>query len=143
MQVKFTGLTPDRYLVTCQGIPLPLQNTGVEGEYVCGVRYRAWQPPRCLHPTIQVHAPLRYEIYDKWSGRSIGGCTYQVEHPGGRNSATFPINALEAEGRRASRFNSWFDPAHASPYPVKAHPEITPDFPYTLDLRNPRRLRMI
>jgi uncharacterized protein (DUF2126 family) len=143
MQVKLSGLTPDRYIVHCQGIPLPLHNTGVQGEYVCGVRYRAWQPPRCLHPTIPVHVPLRFEIFDKWSTKSIGGCTYHVEHPGGRNSPSFPVNAFEAESRRAMRFNNWFEPAQAPTHPDRDHPDISPDFPYTLDLRNPRRLRMV
>lgn len=146
MQVKLRGLTPDRYDVLCHGIPLPLQNTGVEGEYICGVRYRAWQPPQCLHPTIPVSVPLRFELVDKWSYRSVGGCSYHVEHPGGRNSPVFPINAFEAESRRAMRFNSWSNPGrklHNAQPNANVHAEISPDFPYTLDLRNPRKLRII
>jgi uncharacterized protein (DUF2126 family) len=48
-------------------VPLPLHPTGTVGEYVAGVRYRAWQPPRCLHPTIGVHAPLTFDLVDTWN----------------------------------------------------------------------------
>ena len=52
------GMTDSRHVVTCNGRKLPLHPTGVQGEYVAGVRYRAWQPPSCLHPTIPVDTPL-------------------------------------------------------------------------------------
>ena len=41
-----------------QWTAVPLHPTGTVGEFVAGVRYRAWQPPSALHPTIGVHAPL-------------------------------------------------------------------------------------
>jgi uncharacterized protein (DUF2126 family)/transglutaminase-like putative cysteine protease len=132
VQVKVCGMTDSRHIVACNGRRLPLHATGTNGEYVAGVRYRAWQPPSCLHPTIPVHTPLVFDIVDTWMGRSIGGCTYHVAHPGGRAHERFPVNANEAEGRRTSRF---FPIGH-SPGPISVLPEeIHPDSPFTLDLR--------
>jgi uncharacterized protein (DUF2126 family)/transglutaminase-like putative cysteine protease len=132
VQVKARGLTPTRHALTVGGVALPLHPTGTNGECVAGVRYRAWQPPSCLHPTIGSHAPLVFDIVDTWNGRSLGGCTYHVAHPGGRNYTTFPVNAYEAESRRLARF---FRVGH-TPGPMNPRfVEPNPDFPFTLDLR--------
>ena len=134
VEAKVKGLTNSRYIVTCNKRRLPLHFTGRQAEYVAGVKYRAWQPPSCLHPTIPVHAPLIFDIVDTWTGRSMGGCSYHVSHPGGRTFETFPVNANEAEARRASRF---FEFGHTpGPMSMPAVEEDT-DFPLTLDLRRP------
>jgi uncharacterized protein (DUF2126 family) len=131
LQVKVSGLTEGRHRVIVNGRPAPLRGIAI-GEAIAGVRYRAWQPPACLHPTIPSHAPLQIELWDGWRKRSLGGCTYHVAHPGGRNYTSFPVNAYEAEGRRLARFapfgltTGMFDPGE---------PQPNPDFPYTLDLR--------
>ncbi len=110
--------------------------TGTRGEFVAGVRFRAWQPPSCLHPTIGVHSPLVFDVLDTWNERSIGGCTWHVSHPGGRHFETFPVNAYEAESRRVARF---FPIGHTGGHIVIPPEEANRDFPFTLDLRRPVR----
>lgn len=157
LQLKATGLTDGRYVLACNGRRVPLRNTGRQGEYVGAVRYRAWQPPSALHPLIGLHVPLVFDLIDTWNGRSVGGCTYHVSHPGGRSYETLPINAFEAESRRNNRFDNlshtqgpfmprpevnalreFFPNAHP-PRPMDPPPEEpTHEYPYTLDLRRPR-----
>jgi len=133
LQIKARGLVGDRFAITVNGHRVPLHPTGTNGEGVAGVRYRAWQPPVCLQPTIASHAPLRFDIYDTWNQRSLGGCTYHVAHPGGRGYDTFPVNSYEAESRRLSRF---FRHVHTPGKMKIPLVEMNPDFPFTLDLRN-------
>ncbi|TNF42443.1 MAG: transglutaminase family protein, partial [Bacteroidetes bacterium] len=104
IELKATGLTGERYAVLCNGMRVPVVNTGTKGEYVASVRYRAWQPPSALHPNLGIDTPLVFDIFDLWNGKSVAGCTYHVFHPGGRAYDTFPVNSFEAEGRRVSRF---------------------------------------
>jgi len=132
LQVKVTGMAPDRHAITCNGVPLPLQSSGTVGEFVAGVRYRAWQPSSALHPTIGVHTPLVFDIVDRWMKRSVAGCQYHVMHPGGRNYSVFPVNAFEAESRRLERF---FRVGHTPGIIETTEPHIDPEFPCTLDLR--------
>jgi uncharacterized protein (DUF2126 family)/transglutaminase-like putative cysteine protease len=124
LQVKVTGALGDRYAVLCNGRRIPSP--------VGGVRYRAWQPPSCLHPNIPVHTPLVFDIVDAWSSRSIGGCVYHVAHPGGRANEEFPVNAQEAESRRQARFSRLGHTPGAMAMPPE---ESNPEFPVTLDLR--------
>ncbi len=138
IQVKVRGIDPHRHLVTCQGVPVPLSSTGVDGEYYAGVRYRAWQPWSSLHPSIEVHAPLHVDVVDIAAEVSLGGATYHVVHPGGRSYDHPPVNANEAEARRASRF----EPRGHTPgrLDVGAMREagrraVAPEYPHTLDLR--------
>lgn len=152
LQVRLSGMTEGRYVLACNGRRVPLENTGRKGEFVAGVRYRAWAPPSSLHPTIGVHTPLVFDLIDTWNGCSIGGCSYHVSHPGGRSYDTFPVNAFEAESRRVNRFDTLshsqgpYTPRpevnavreffEEPPRPMAPPPEESPgEYPNTLDLR--------
>ena len=155
LQVKISGLTDSRYVLLCNGSRIPIKNTGVQGEYVAGIKYRAWQPPSALHPTIETDTPLIIDLYDTWTKKSVAACQYHVAHPGGRSYETFPVNSYEAESRRISRF---FDFGHTinlveptvapqaavgrfiTKVTIQSQYDITgemvnPDYPYTMDLR--------
>ena len=132
MQVQLTAMDPERYIVTCNKRPVPLAGTKASGVKVGGVRFKAWQPAEALHPTLPVNAPLVFDIFDTWTGRALGGCTYHVAHPGGRNYDTFPVNTNEADARRLARFEK-MGHTPGSYWPAPEHPH--PDFPMTLDLR--------
>jgi uncharacterized protein (DUF2126 family) len=138
VQVKVTGLTRERYAVACNGHQVPLQPTGVNGEFVAGVRYRAWQPASCLHPTLEVDSPLVFDLVDLWNEKAVGGCTYHVSHPGGVNFQSFPVNAFAAESRRRTRFAPF---GHSPGLNVPARQGgVAPEMPHTLDLRDPVRV---
>ncbi|BBX74013.1 transglutaminase family protein [Mycobacterium shinjukuense] len=106
IQVRVIGADRHRYVVTCNGYPVPLLATDNPDIHVGGVRFKAWQPPSALHPTIGADGPLQFELIDLTAGTSCGGCTYHVAHPGGRAYDEPPVNAVEAESRRARRFEA-------------------------------------
>jgi uncharacterized protein (DUF2126 family)/transglutaminase-like putative cysteine protease len=106
IQIRIIGADRHRYLVTCNGYPVPLLATDTPDIHVGGVRFRAWQPPSALHPSITVDGPLQFELVDLTTATSRGGCTYHIAHPGGRAYDVPPVNAVEAESRRARRFEA-------------------------------------
>jgi len=167
LQVLVTGFTEGRYIIACNGRRLPMRNTSRKGEFVAGVRYRAWQPPSALHPTIAPHTPLVFDVIDTWNGRSVGGCTYYVAHPGGRSYDDFPVNDYAAETRRMTRFWDYGHtpgviirpPLASTPVAPSDKPllskfsisnavpramappaeELSTEYPFTLDLRHRNR----
>ena len=136
MEVHVKGMNESRYVITCNGRALPMQSTGTVGEYVSGVRFKAWNPPSSLHPTIGVHAPLTFDIVDTWMKRSLGGCQYHVAHPGGLSYESFPVNSFEAESRRLTRFTSMgHTPGVMNVPPATINVPGSKEFPFTRDLR--------
>jgi uncharacterized protein (DUF2126 family) len=132
VEILADGLVPERHRVLVNGQALPLVPTGKAGQYVGGVRFRAWAPPHSLHPHLGIHHPLRFDVLDTWGKRSLGACAYHVWHPEGRAFDTPPLTRFEAAARRAQRFT--VEPA--LPWPVRPVPSSAhPDAPYTLDLR--------
>ncbi len=131
LQVRVSGLVDDRHAVTCNGHGLPLHRIG--DARVCGVRFRAWQPPTALHPTIPVHAPLEFEIVDTWNNLAVAACRYHVTHPGGRAYEHAPVNAVEAEARRTERF---LDLGGRPSLRTMVAVALDPEYPFTLDLRH-------
>ena len=132
VELRVQGLNPERHALTVNGRLLPMQPTGTAGEQVAGVRYKAWNPPSALHPSIGVHAPLSFDLVDRWNERSLGGCQYHVVHPGGRSYDSLPVNSFEAESRRLMRFVRQAHTPGRMTLPPAAH---SPEFPCTLDLR--------
>ncbi|WP_077036366.1 DUF2126 domain-containing protein [Pelomonas sp. KK5] len=136
LELRVTGLVDPRHRITVNGVSVPLQPTGRAGEYVAGVRYRAWLPSSALHPTIGLNVPLTVDLVDQWMQRSLAGCRYFVAHPGGRNYETLPVNSYEAEARRLNRFVAM---GHTPGKVEAGEPRISLEFPFTLDLRRAGR----
>jgi uncharacterized protein (DUF2126 family)/transglutaminase-like putative cysteine protease len=132
LQARVAGWVDERFILSCNGKQVPLTRTETSGEYVGGVRFKAWNPPSALHPTVRAQTPLIFDVYDTWTGRSLGGLTHHVSHPGGRNYERFPVNANEAEARRRARFFPFGHTPGEMPVPVAVPGK---EHPRTLDLR--------
>ena len=132
VEVRAEGLETERWDVLVNGLSVPLRSTGMAGEHVGGIRFRAWAPPSSVQPHLGIHHPLRFDLYDRWAGRSVGACAYHVWHPEGQGYDAAPLTRFEAAARRASRFTE------EGPLPWPTRPEATvphPEYPHTLDLR--------
>ncbi len=137
IEVTLDNAVADRFIVACNGRRVPLRATGIRGRQVGAVRFKAWEAPSSLHPTISPNVPLVFDVLDTYNRRSLGGCTYHVSHPGGRHYETFPVNAAEAEARRNARFWEIGKSQGVMQLPPD---ESHPEHPLTLDLRWPSPL---
>jgi uncharacterized protein (DUF2126 family)/transglutaminase-like putative cysteine protease len=132
VEAVVSGWVDERFVLACNGIAVPLRPTERAGEYAAGVRFKAWKPPESLHPTIPAQSPLVFDIYDRWSERSLGGITHYVSHPGGLSYDRFPVNASEAEARRRARFHAF---GHTPGQMAEPRAVVSLETPFTLDLR--------
>ena len=132
LQARVTGWEPERLTLACNGVAVPLRPTGTAGEYVAGVRFKAWQPYSALHPTIPAQSPLVFDVYDRWNNRALGGMTHHVAHPGGQAYDRFPVNANAAEARRRARLLPFGHTAGTMQPPLG---DASAELPHTLDLR--------
>ena len=132
VEIRTEGLVPERHAIVVNGRLLPLRETDTQGQYVAGVRFRAWAPPHSLHAHLGIHHPVHFDVYDRWADRSLGACAYHVWHPEGQGFVAPPLTRFEAAARRSQRFTR----GGHTPFPVDpALGERHGDVPYTLDLR--------
>ncbi len=131
IQVKVANFDTERFQIACNGYQVPLRATDEVGTYVGGVRYKGWNPTFTLHPYAELSQKLVFDIYDTVLQRSVGGCTYFVSHPGGRNYETMPVNHNEAEGRRLSRFWNF---GHSQKQTKPPRLVLSSQYNYSLDL---------
>ena len=132
LQVRAQGWVDERFVLACNGVAVPMTQTDRVGEYVAGVRFKAWAPFSALHPMVAPQVPVVFDVYDSWTSRSLGGMSHHVAHPGGLSHQSFPVNSNEAEARRRSRF---FPIGHTPGPMAPPRPVIGRDHPRTLDLR--------
>jgi uncharacterized protein (DUF2126 family)/transglutaminase-like putative cysteine protease len=132
LQIKINNFDPARYSLTCNGHRLPLQKTHKPSQYIAGIRFKARQLPLSLHPTLKPVEELVFDVVDTKTQRSIGGCRYLVNHPGGKQYQTPPQHSQDAETRRTERF---FTQGHTQGIIIPIETALHPDYPCTLDLR--------
>ncbi|GAA4454949.1 transglutaminase family protein [Novipirellula rosea] len=147
LQVRLSGVIPDRYVLACNRESVPLKRGSTEGEYVAGVRYKVTQPPSTLHPTIAPVTALVFDLIDTWTSKSIGGCTYYPAAPqtwtdeagatpekvelAGREPTVPPLPAAPAPIRVSGRFEGTGSGDNAIGTPTQ---RLDRRFPYLLDL---------
>ncbi|MBZ0189656.1 MAG: transglutaminase family protein [Candidatus Obscuribacterales bacterium] len=132
LQIKVKNWIDNRHIAIVNGMQIPMVRTATVGEFIAGVRFRAWRPPACLQPNINVHHPLKFELVDTWSKRSLGACRYYVVHPEGLYYEEIPLTRIEARSRTQNRFSI----GNHTPWPVDFLPtDPYPEHPITLDLR--------
>jgi uncharacterized protein (DUF2126 family)/transglutaminase-like putative cysteine protease len=120
IQVKITGLIPQQHQICCNGIVLPLHCTGMQGEYIAAVRFKARKNPITTHPNIPLHTPLQFDIIERQHQRAIASCHYHSH------------NMNDVEIAISDHFEI-ISPSAKLVTPIEA--TVDPEFPFTLDLR--------
>ena len=132
IQIRCIGINLQKNIVACNGVRVPLKPCGLNNEYIAGIRFKAHDFKECLHPNIPAIDQLTIDIVDLQSSRSIGGCKYYSQHPGGKNSNQLPINRREAETRQRARFTAF---GHSPGIMNITETIAQPEHSYILDLR--------
>lgn len=130
--VAAAGTLAQRYALLCNGHRVPLRSTGVAGDYVGAVRFRARAPIVATHPALDPHLPLRFEVIDTWQSKFLGGLLYAAPVPDSASNLPLPQSREEARDRRQQQcviLTEGTVPDEMPPLVV--HPET----PMTLDLR--------
>ena len=91
LQVSLSGYSPGHHVLVCNGRRVPLQVCRNLGHALAGVRYKVWNPPSSLHPTVLPVYSLVFDMLDARTGKVLGGCTWFPARPGLVGSHAAPV----------------------------------------------------
>ncbi|MDQ8208074.1 transglutaminase family protein [Coraliomargarita sp. SDUM461003] len=122
-------------LLLVNGVQVPFEL--VNGQMICGLRYKCASAYPALHPHVPIQSPLEFEWVCKRSGETLQAARYHYWNPFGPVYEGRPQTSEEAAQRRADRWQIASDLIGRKP--AQFEPKLAPEFRHTLDLR--RQLR--